>query len=330
MSITPYAGTWGRAQVLHLLRRTMFGVKKADLNYFLTKTMEQSVSELLSVLAAPNPPVNDYQNYVGTPDPYVALGETWIHELKGDYPYPRLQSLRGWWMGLMWNQDRNIREKMVLFWHNHLPVSIGDVVTDPIPAYSYVAVLRKYALGNFKDMVREMTIEPAMLQYLDGQLNTRYAPNENYARELQELFTIGKDASPIYTETDVQMAAKVLTGWRVSWPDNLVSYDSSLHDTSNKVFSSFYGNATINYASGASGGMTELNALLDLIFAKNDVALFIIRKLYRFFVYYKITADIEANVIVPLANLFRDNQYNILPVLNALFRSEHFYDVTNS
>jgi uncharacterized protein (DUF1800 family) len=330
MSLTLYSGTWGRAQVLHLLRRTMFGVKKDDLNYFLTKTMEQSVTELLTVLALPNPPVNDYQNYVGTPDPYVALGDTWVNEPSGDYPYPRLQSLRGWWIGLMWNQNRNIREKMVLFWHNHIPISIGDVVTDPIPAYSYVAVLRKYALGNFKDMVREMTVEPAMLVYLDGQLNTRNAPNENYARELQELFTIGKDATPIYTETDVQMAAKVLTGWRIRWQDNLVSYDPTLHDTSNKVFSSFYGNATINYASGATGGMTEINALLDLIFAKNDVALFIIRKLYRFFVYYKITADIETNVIVPLANLFRDNHYDILPVLNMLFRSEHFYDVTNS
>jgi uncharacterized protein (DUF1800 family) len=331
MSLTPYSGTWGRAQVLHLLRRTMFGVKKDDLNYFLTKTMEQSVSELLTPLATPSPPVNDYQNYVSPTDPIVPLGSTWVNDpTGGNFTYPRLQSLRGWWIGLMWNQDRNIREKMVLFWHNHMPVSIGDVVTDAIPAYSYVALLRQHAMGNFKDLVRGITIEPSMLTYLDGKLNTRNAPNENYARELQELFTIGKDSTPIYTESDVQMAAKVLTGWQVSWPNNIVSYNPNLHDTSNKVFSSFYGNAVINYVSGATGGMTEINALLDLIFNKNEVALYIIRKLYRFFVYYKITADIETNIIIPLANVFRTNQYNILPVLNVLFRSEHFYDVTAS
>ncbi len=331
MSLTAYSGTWGRAQVLHLLRRTLFGVKKADLTYFLTQTMDQSVSELLMPLANPSPPVNDYQNYVATPDPSVPLGATWVNgPIDSNNQYPRLQSLRGWWMGLMWNQDRNIREKMVLFWHNHLPISIGDVVNEPIPAYAYVALLRQHATGNFKTLVREMTTQPAMLNYLDGQLNTKYAPNENYARELQELFTIGKDTTPLYTESDVQMAAKVLTGWQVSWPDNIVSYNANLHDTSNKTFSSFYNNAVINYAAGATGGMTEINALLDLIFAKNEVALFVVRKLYRFFVYYKITPDIETNIIVPLANLFRTNNYDILPVLDRLFRSEHFYDITNS
>jgi uncharacterized protein (DUF1800 family) len=330
MSLTAYSGTWGRAQVLHLLRRTLFGVKKADLNYFLTRTMEESVSELLTPLANPDPPVNDYQSTTTT-DPVVPLGSTWINDpTGGNFNYPRLQSLRGWWTGLMWNQDRNIREKMVLFWHNHMPISIGEVNPEAIPSYLYVALLRQHAMGNFKTLVREMTIESAMLTYLDGKLNSKNAPNENYARELQELFTIGKDATPIYTESDVQMAAKVLTGWQVSWPNHIVSYDPNRHDTSNKVFSSFYGNATIPYASGATGGMTEINALLDLIFAKNEVALFLMRKLYRFFVYYKITADIETNIIVPLANIFRDNQYNILPVLNVLFRSEHFYDITNS
>jgi hypothetical protein len=233
MSLTPYSGTWGRAQVLHLLRRTMFGVKKDDLNYFLTKTMEQSVSELLTPLAAPSPPVNDYQNYVSIPDPNIPLGATWVNgPIDQNNPYPRLQSLRGWWMGLMWNQDRNIREKMVLFWHNHIPVSIGDVVTEPIPAYAYVALVRQHAMGNLKTLVRDMTTQAAMLTYLDGQLNTKNAPNENYSRELQELFTIGKDATPIYTESDVQMAAKVLTGWRVSYPHSVVSYDPTLHDLS--------------------------------------------------------------------------------------------------
>jgi uncharacterized protein (DUF1800 family) len=176
----------------------------------------------------------------------------------------------------------------------------------------------------------------AMLMYLNGDRNTYVSPNENYGRELQELFTVGKDANgnPQYTEDDVKEAARALTGWR----NDLVGttsangynslFQSNRHDTNNKVFSSWYGNATITGQSGTAGA-NELDDLMNIIFQRTEVAEFICRKLYRWFVYYEIDAATETNVIQPLAVIFRSNNYDIIPVLSALFKSEHFFDVLN-
>jgi uncharacterized protein (DUF1800 family) len=167
-----------------------------------------------------------------------------------------------------------------------------------------------------------------MLRYLNGYLNSNSAPDENYARELQELFTIGKDVTPHYTEDDVKKAARVLTGWRINGTTFAVFFDPNRHDATSKQFSSFYNNATVTGKTGAAGA-TETDDLINMIFQKNEVASFICRKLYRWFVYYKIDAATESNVIEPLAEIFRSNNYEIKPVLSALFRSEHFFDVLN-
>jgi uncharacterized protein (DUF1800 family) len=356
MPIPAYSGTFGKPQLLHLLRRTLFGVSKADLTTFSGQTLSQVVETLIADLPAPTPPLVDYAevNATGTTTTapirtwnYTAIpiGQTWVNDNTTDnriYNSNRQSSLRRWWLGLMLNQDRNIREKMVLFWHNHIPTEIGNSVTEAVYIYRYNALLRQYAVGNFKDLIRQMTIEPAMLLYLNGRNNRNTGPDENYARELQELFCVGKDLSPHYTEADVQAAAKVLTGWQLTTnkpdPANASNYINdfssmftlSRHDITNKVFSSFYNGTTITGQNNANGGMTELNALLDMIFAHPEVARFIVRKLYRFFVYYKIDATVEANVIVPLADTFRTNNYDIKPVLRELLNSQHFFDTANS
>jgi uncharacterized protein (DUF1800 family) len=185
-------------------------------------------------------------------------------------------------------------------------------------------------LGNFKSFVKAITLDPAMLIYLNGYLNTKNAPDENYARELQELFAIGKDGSgtPYYTESDVQQAAKVLTGYRVNGPAISSFFDSTRHDTSNKAFSSFYGNTTITGQSGVAG-QNELDDLLNMIFARQQASELICRKLYRYFIYYKIDAQVETDVIQPLAVILRSNNFEIIPVLSALLKSEHFYDAAN-
>jgi uncharacterized protein (DUF1800 family) len=226
----------------------------------------------------------------------------------------------------MVNQNRSITEKMILFWHNHVPT---DFNFDPNYCFGYVDLLRTHALGNFKTLMFEMSKNAAMLNYLNGNLNTKNAPNENYARELQELFIIGKDLPIHFTETDIQTAAKVLTGWRddPTFPPNPVYFDALQHDTTNKTFSSFYNNTIITGQSGASAGDNELNALINMIFAHNEAAKYIVRKIYRFFVYYKIDSTIETDVIIPLANTFRTNNYDIVPVLTELFTSQHFYDI---
>lgn len=328
MPITPYTGTFGTTQLRHLLRRTLFGVTKADLAAFSGQTMAQVVSGLLNP-ATPNPlpPVVDY-----TGDPNITQGTTWVDgPSDNNYQSQRQQSIRGWWIGLMVNQNRDILEKMTLFWHNHAPTDLGNP-NEAIYCYRYNKLLRDNALGNFKTFIRQLTLDAAMLYYLDGRNNSRTAPNENYARELQELFTVGKDTSPYYTEADVQAAAKVLTGWRVNTADLIqtVYFDSTRHDTASKTFSSFYGGTIIAGTGWTNAGYDELDALLNMIFAKDEVAKYIVRKLYRFFVYYKIDSTVEANVIVPLADLFRTGPvggqpYDIKPVMEALLTSDHFY-----
>jgi uncharacterized protein (DUF1800 family) len=213
---------------------------------------------------------------------------------------------------------------MTLFWHNHFATQTESLVWGKV-VYNHNKLLREHALGNFKAFVKAVTIDPLMLYFLNGYLNDVSAPDENYARELQELFTVGKDAAETYSEDDVVAAARVLTGWRIN-QNGEAFFRPQNHDTGFKVFSSFYNNTIIQ---GSSNGSAELDALLNMIFQKEEVSLHICRKIYRFFVYYKIDADVEANVIVPMAQIFRDNNFEIKPVMRALLLSEHFFDAVN-
>ena len=336
--ISPYTGIWGTNEIIHLLKRTMFGAKKTDVDFFGAMGVTQAVDYLLNVSTAqsqPLPPVKDYPNSTDPldPDNAIAAGQTWVNTntTDGGSNFRRILSFKNWWMGQMVNQERNLLEKMTLFWHNHFATQTNDIGR-AIWCYQNNAALRKNALGNFKSFVKEITTDTGMLRYLNGYLNTAAAPDENYGRELQELFTVGKganNATPPYAEADVKAVAKVLTGWQVNGTNNTSYFTASRHDTTSKQFSSFYNNTIITGRSGATAGDMELNDLLNMIFATNDVAMHICRKLYRWFVYYDIDAATEANVITPLAQIFRTNNYDIKPVLSVLFKSEHFFDVLN-
>ena len=331
MPMTPYTGTFGKPELLHLVRRTLFGAKKSDLAYFANRTLSSVVTELLTVpLTAPSPPVNTY-NTATIIDDFIAPGAIWVNGPSDSATQnARERSMRSWWMGQILNQDRNILEKMVLFLHNLVPTDIGATFAEPIYAYRYNALVRQYALGNYKDFIRKVTIEPAMLYYLDGRYNTKAAANENYGRELQELFTVGKDSIPYYTEGDVQMAAQVLTGWSIDTRNLVATFTANNHVTTDKVFSGFYGGTVISTPTsipmGSNAGLIELDALLNMIFAKTEVSKYIMRKLYRFFVYYNIDASVERDVIEPLATTFRNSGYQLAPVLQELFTSQHFFD----
>ncbi|RAJ10793.1 uncharacterized protein (DUF1800 family) [Chitinophaga skermanii] len=324
-----YNGEWTTAQVVHLLKRAMFGATPADVAYFKTLTMDQAVETLLNISPMPTPPVNNY-NVDGYSDPTgVAAGATWVTAPEGDEEVQtrRKNSYKYWWIGLMLNQQRTIHEKMVLFWHNHFATET-NTVKDGRYLYNHNITLRQYALGNFKALTKAVTLDPAMLVYLNGYLNVKTAPDENYARELHELFTVGKGPDSHFTEPDVQATARVLTGYKIDKVTCKSYFDATLHDSTNKEFSTWYGSKVI---SGKTGnlGTTELDDLLNIIFSQAEVAKFICRKLYRFFVYYDIDQSVEDEVITPLANLFRQNNYEIKPVLQALFKSEHFYDPLN-
>lgn len=329
--IQPYSGPWTRNEVQHLLKRTMFGSRRSDIDYFAAKTMDAAVNELLNPVAPmPPPPLNDYN--AAAPDPAVPAGTTWINAPTNDGTInsQRRNSFKRWWTGVMLNQDRSIREKLTLFWANHFSTETLDIGNAHY-VYWHHHLIRENALGNFRQLVKAITLDPAMLRYLNGYLNTNTAPDENYARELQELFTIGKDpnnnGNP-FTEDDVKKAAKVLTGWRINGTTYKTFFDPSRHDSTSKTFSPFYNGTTIAGRTGDAGAL-ELDDLLAMIFAKKEVARHIVRRLYIWFVYYKIDAATEQNVIEPLADIFRNSGYQIKPVLTALFKSEHFFDVMN-
>jgi uncharacterized protein (DUF1800 family) len=194
--------------------------------------------------------------------------------------------------------------------------------------YRQNQLLRKYALGNFKDFVIEITKDPAMLVYLSGNSNVVGKPNENYARELMELFTIGVGN---YNEEDVKAAARVLTGWRsLNYRSTTVTtvaseFRSNQHDTADKTFSDFYQKKVIKGRAGATAGDDELKDLVAMILAQPETARFIVRKFYRYYVQADISAQVEKEFIEPLAAIFRKD-YEIKPVLTAFFKSQHFFD----
>ncbi|WP_460618005.1 DUF1800 domain-containing protein [Hymenobacter ruber] len=326
-TLTPYAGTWGYAQAAHLLRRCLFGPTRTEIMTAAASNLTAVLNGLLTAPAtAPDPPVN-----VSATDTSVPIGQTWTAQVfDQNFEGVRRASLRDWWLGQLLGQGTTLVEKMTLFWHNHFVVELGDI-NDARMGYEYCRLLRQHALGNFKQLAKDVTVTPAMLRYLNGNQSITGAPNENYGRELLELFTVGK--GPLigtgnytnYTEADVQAAAKVLTGWRDLATVPVGSYfTASRHDTTTKVFSSAFGNASI-----ANSGATEYQALINLIFQQVETARFIVRKLYRWFVYYLIDTQVETDIIRPLATILINNSFDIVPVLRALFSSEHFFDTLN-
>ncbi len=317
-----YTGSWSEHLAAHLLRRTVFGASRATIRRFGQMGMQACIEELLEVLPPPPPPIN-----VGNDaDPNVPIGETWVDKATtaGVNIYRRT-SLNSWSLKLMYQQKPNIREKMTLFWHNHFVVAD---IQDPRFVYKTMALLRSQSLGNFKQLTKDITIDPSMLLYLNGNDNTRQAPNENYARELLELFTLGKGniAGPgdytTYTESDIMAISKVLTGWVVVFTAVPIRSEFRInrHDTGSKQLSHRFGNEIIN-----SNGINEYKDLIDVIFRREEVARFICRKLYIWFVHHDIDEEIESEIITPMAELLRSNDYEVKPVIEALLSSDHFY-----
>ncbi|HMT35010.1 MAG TPA: DUF1800 domain-containing protein [Chitinophagaceae bacterium] len=324
--LSQYTGSWGEKEKIHLLRRTMFGVTPANLTSLNGYTMSQAVDLLVNATPpTPAPPVNYYESIY--PDPTgVLLGATWVNAPYGDgtVNYYRYLSTNAWWMKNIFKQTMSIQEKMLMFWHNHF-VCEENVVGDSRLQYKYLNLLRTHCLGNFKTFVKEITKDPMMLFYLNGHYNIKNSPDENYARELQELFTLGKGAN-MWTEDDVKAAAKVITGFRADTVNLTYTFDPAKHETANKTFSAYYNNYTVIGQIGAAGE-NELDDLLNMIFNQSQTAAkHLCRKLYRYFIYYDIDANIESTIISGMATTLINNNWDIKPVLLQLFKSDHFYD----
>ncbi|MFN8357342.1 MAG: DUF1800 domain-containing protein [Spirosomataceae bacterium] len=280
---------WNRDTAKHLLARTLFGYTKKDLDTALSYlSLEDFVNkELLADKPLPAPP-GDWINEVPVAnDPNQGT---------------RYQAFVSWWYNLMLTEKTSMREKLVLFLHNHY-TSQRSKVTYPQHMYMQQNLFRKNVFGNLRQLTKDVTIDPAMLIYLDGRQNNKNVPNENYARELMELFTLGIGN---YTETDIKQAAKALTGWTVSGLN--AQYDSTRFDSTNKTFLGKTGNF----------GYKEI---VDTIFAKNEASQFLCRKLYEEFVFYKA----DETFVSKMAKVMRDNDYNLRPVLFFMLTSEEFY-----
>jgi uncharacterized protein (DUF1800 family) len=320
--IAAYTGSFSDKEKIHLLKRCLFGMKRSDLALLNNLDLSSSI-DLLIQNNIVGPPVNNYQNRVA--DTNVPYGSTWVTApSNAAVNSERTLSFVARLMGNYINQASTLEEKMTLFLHNCFPVEV-DTVNDGRLVYMNYNLLRTNCFGNLKALVTLISKDLAMLRYLNGEKNQKLAPDENFARELQELFTVGKALNPHYSEDDVKTAAKVLTGYQIDDVNLKYVFNSTRHDSSNKTFSSFYNSTSITGKSGAAGE-SELDDLVNMIFSIDEVAKYFCRKLYTFFVYYEIDATVESNVIVPLAQLLISSNWEIKPVLKALLMSEHFFD----
>ena len=207
--------------------------------------------------------------------------------------------------------------------------------------------MRWGALGNFKKLATKLVTDNAMLRYLNNTQNTRNNPNENFAREFFELFTIGKGPQigpgdyTNYTEDDIVEAAKVLTGFRLRPNRDEIDAETGIprggvnpgqHVPGNKTFSShFQGTVITGETTPTINGMwSELDAFVDMIFAQPETAKTLCRRLYRYFVSRNISDEIENEIIVPLSETLIANDFEVKPVLEQLLQSEHFFDTDDS
>lgn len=344
-SLNSFQGTLGHRRAAHLLRRTSYRYSKARVDQLAVMTADQAVNNLLKL----HPLSLDQPVYDNASTPAIET-QTWINPpgtiQPANYPGPDFELLRRvicWWTHEAL-QDPGIGHKMTFFWHQYLAVSANSSYPNAT-FFDYLALLRWGALGNYKKLVNKMVADNTMLRYLNNNQNTVTNPNENFAREFFELFTIGKGPQigpgdyTNYTEDDIVQAARVFTGYVTNTNRTTLDTETGLprgntnisrHDKGSKKFSEKFGGATIAGATTATGIFTEVSQFVDLVLAQPETAKNICRRLYTFFVHKTITPEVETDIIAPLADIFRNGNFEVYPVLKKLFKSEHFYDLDDS
>lgn len=336
-SLNPVTGVLGNARASHLLRRAVFGFNIATRQQFANLTAPDAVDLLFQMPPAVTPPL----------EPLSSPLVSWIGGTPLSQGFELQRYLLHWWTALLKNSGSNIHERLVFYLHTHFPTIIERIPkTDSV--YYQLALFRYYTTGSFRDLAQAVVIDNAMLSHLDGKYNVAGAPQENFAREFFELFTVGKGAQQgpgnytTFTEQDVQSATAVFTGWTTdeagyATTDPLTGLPcgklkgngttATQHSQGSKTFSAaFQGTVITSADNSVSSAQNELTQFIDMVFGQDHTAAYIIRKLYRFFVYYHITNEVENDIILPLAQQFKSSGYQLMPVLKTLLCSEHFYD----
>jgi uncharacterized protein (DUF1800 family) len=329
--INKYTGPWDRERAAHLLRRTMFGPRKEEIDLAVQLGMDKTIDLLLNnTLWAPTsaPP------FIITSKGEISQSLNWENTANTNNNEERTNALKAWWAQQMLHQGISIREKLSLCLHNTLVTSTAGV-NDARLTYRYLKLIRDNALGNYKDLIRKIATDPAMLVYLHAKDNVKGSPNEDFARELMELFTLGREdinGNPNYTENDVVEVARCMTGWKLKpltaqnlLLNDLVTFDNSVHDTNPKQLSSFFWNRVI-HRTLPSDYHKELDDVLELIFYRFQTPQFIVKEFYRWFVYSDIDSVVDQNVIIPLADAFIRKDYDIKFLIRTILESKHFND----
>lgn len=283
---------WDAHAARHLLRRAGFAPRMGEVTAAVQAGLRPTVRDLLGETSVPQQP--DWAADAPFPIPLT-------QEQQQIYS-ARKRELREWWARLMLTGPPSLHEKLTLFWHGHFATQMSDVKV-PQLMFRQNALFRAHALGNFRELVKAVAVDPAMLIYLDGVRNRTGNPNENFARELLELFTIGINN---YTQTDIQEAARAFTGWQVSGLEPV--FNPARHDDGVKTFL-------------GHTGRFRGEDIIEIILEQQETARFICRKLCRFFM----TEAPPAPVVDALAAIFRNNNYKLRPVLETLFLSSAFF-----
>jgi uncharacterized protein (DUF1800 family) len=279
------------ALLAHLLRRTGFGWNAKDWKAASGLGLSGLTQQRLHPESVPDNLEQVQQTIVGD---FVDLDN--------------LDSIRQWWVFRMVHSSRPLLEKMTLFWHQHFATA-NYKVNNPRWMWGQIDMFRRNGMGNYRSLLLEVMRDPAMMIWLDGNTNRKGQANENFGRELMELFTLGVGN---YTETDVKEAARAFTGWVYDYPTRSFILNPFLHDDGVKTFLGQTGNF-------------HGEDIIDIIVHQPAAAKFICTKLWKFFVNY----DPSAADLAPLEQKYFQSGFDISAVLEALFTSPQFYAPAN-
>ncbi len=278
---------WNRKWAGHLYRRAAFGPSPGELEQAEKEGFQATLDLILN--GGPQAASND--------DFLMTQGERMARRNNAF-------ELRGWWLYCMLNSGHPLRDKMTLFWHNHFATSIAKVQRPPL-MFEQNRLLRQHALGRFGPFLLAMSKDPAMLIWLDSNSNLKQKPNENYAREVMELFSLGVNH---YTEKDIKEAARAFTGWHTD--GDAFEFNARFHDEGPK---------TILGQTGNWNGEDVIRILLD----QPACARFLVRKLFRFFI--SELSEPSDSLIEPLAQRLRQSEYDLGVVVRAMLSSRLFF-----
>lgn len=336
-NLDKFEGTLSRSQAMHLLRRVSFAPTPATVDAITGKSPQDALAYIFGTGDVPLPEGRVEMNWLDTPeeDPLSGLPQEIRSEIEGKHR-ARYNKLKEWWLRLMRDEEPPFMEKMTLFlstiWTIEFTYDTNAYIPPPL-LYRNNQTLRQNRLGDYKTIAGEITLDGAMLLYQSLHYSTGDAPNENYARELLELFTMGIGN---YTEGDIRESSRALTGWQVyaykfqQAPSGKLFqafFSPNRHDTGSKNFIL----STIKSRDEAENTEfkvkeEEVYGILDIMFEKRpyEIANFVCEKIYKYFVYSS-PADVDETVISEMSDVFVSSGFNLRSVFEALFTSKHFY-----